>query len=143
MTLKRFILLHIQLYFVLVTLIFAASMVIGLIVAPEQEIYYYQLSEPFIMAALCVMPFCITYFKEEPTIKQYIIRHIIQLALIEVIVLSMITPPDNTDKALFYIVLGAVVFAIYVLSKMIVWFQKYRQSQKMTEQLKRLQENEI
>ena len=50
MTIKEFIISRIQLFILLVTLIFAVSMVIGLIFTPEAELHYYQLIGPFILA---------------------------------------------------------------------------------------------
>lgn len=139
MTFKEFLLLHLQIFFVLVTLIFAASTVVGLIVIPEQNLRYSQLIGPFVIAALCVLPTFITYFKKEPTLKQYIIRHIIQFVVIEGIVLFFIDPPAGGNKVLFYIIIGAIVLIIYALTKFIILFQKYRQSKKLTEQLQLFQ----
>ena len=109
----------------------AASFVIGIIYVPEQNIKYYQLSGSFIMAAVCVLPTFVTYFKNEPTLKQYIIRHIIQFAIIEAVVLLMIQPPADTDKILFRVIIGAAVFVVYVLVKLTVWLQKYHQSKQL------------
>ena len=139
MNFKEFLLMHLQIYCVLVTLIYAASLVIGIIYVPEQNIKYYQLAGPFVTAALCVLPTFITYFKNEPTLKQYIIRHIIQFVMIEAIVLFITQPPADTDKTLFRVIIGAVVFVVYMLVKLIVWLQKYRQSRQLTEQLKQFQ----
>lgn len=143
MTYKRFLLLHLQLYCVLVTLIFAASLIVGVIFIPEQELRYSQLVGPFITAALCVLPTFVTYFKKEPTLPEYIIRHIIQLALIEAVVLWMISPPKGVDNTLFYLMIGVIVLVIYVLAKLAVWLQKSRESKMLTEQLKELQQSEL
>lgn len=143
MTFKEFLLLHLQIYCVLVTLIFAASTVVGIIVIPEESLKYSQLIGPFIISALCVLPTFITYFRKEPTLRQYIIRHIIQFILIEGIVLFFIDPPADGNKVLFYIIIGAIVLVIYAVTKFIIWFQKYRQSKKLTEQLKTLQSENI
>lgn len=142
MAFKRFLVLHLQLYCVLVTLIFAASYIVGLIFAPEQNISYSQLVGPFVLAGLCVLPTFITYFRKEPNLKQFIIRSVIQLAVIEVIVLFFIQPPENTSAALFYLLIGAIVLVIYVLAKLTVWLNKYLQSKKLTEQLRAFQANE-
>lgn len=139
MNFKKFLLVHLQIYCVLVTLIYASSMIIGMIYVPEQNIKYYQLAGPFIIAAVCILPTFVTYFKTEPTLKQYIIRHMIQLAVIEATVLIMIQPPENTDQILFRVVIGAVVFVVYILVKLIIWLQKYHQSKQLTEQLKQFQ----
>lgn len=139
MTFKEFLLLHLQLFCVLVTLIYAASLIVGMIAVPQQSLQYYQLVGPFILAALCVLPTFITYFRKEPTLGQYIFRHILQLALIEAIVLVFTEPPAGTGKVLFYVIIGVIVLVIYAIAKLMVWLQKYMQSKKLTEQLKQLQ----
>ena len=121
MKFKEFLILHLQIYFVLVTLIFAASMTVGVIVTPDESLRYYQLIGPFVEAGLCLLPSVITYFKTEPTLPQYIFRHIIQLSVIEGIIF-MTEPPADSKKV--YLILGVVVFIIYVASKLIVWLQK-------------------
>ena len=141
MTIKEFIISRIQLFILLVTLIFAVSMVIGLIFTPEAELHYYQLIGPFILAALYVLPTLITYFRKEPTVRQYIIRHIIQLILIEGVVLTQIQPPYKENQVIFDIVLGAAVLIVYLFASLMMWLNKVRQSKKLTEQLKLLQEN--
>lgn len=139
MKFKDFLIMHLQIYCILVTLIFAVSMIMGMIYVPEENIKYSQLAGPFIIASVCILPTFITYFKNEPTLKQYIIRHIIQFALIEVMVLLMVQPQDDTDKTLFRVIVGVSVFVIYMFVKLIVWLQKYRQSRQLTEQLKQFQ----
>ncbi len=141
MTIKEFILMRVQLFFFLVTMILAASFFVGITVAPEQELYYQDLISPIIMAGLCILPTCVTYFKKEPTIKQYVFRLVLQLGLIEGILLTVLTPPSDTDKLVFYITIGVIIFVIYVIAVCIFWFQKYRQSQKLTQQLKNFQIN--
>ncbi len=141
MSFKEFLLLNMQVYCVLVTLIFATSLIVGLIFAPEQNLRYYHLASPFLMAALCTLPSFITYFKNEPTLKQYIFRHILQLMVIETVVLIMIEPPADTDSTLFYLMIGIITVVIFVLVKLMIWLRKYAESQKLTEQLKQMQKN--
>ena len=51
-------------------------------------------------------------------------------------------PYPTYGALLFYVILGAVVLVIYVLALLIMWLQKYRQSKKLTDQLKKLQTSE-
>lgn len=139
MTVKEFIISRVQIFFFLVTLILIASAVMGLIYQPDMELRYYHLFSPVIMAACCVLPTYVTYYKKEPTVRQYIIRQIIELSLIELVVMLLVTPPEGIEKPLFYIVLGAVIAFIYVLTMVMLWLQKVQQSQKLTEQLHHLQ----
>ena len=141
MTLREFIISRVHLYFILVALIFAVSMGVGLIFTPDRAIYYYQLIGPFILAGMCVLPTLVTYFRKEPTLGQYSLRHAIQLLLIEGIVLTQIQPPENGSPVVFYIVMGAAVPVVYLLASLLMWLQKLRESKKLTEQLKLFQED--
>lgn len=141
MTFKEFLISRVQLFFFLVTLIFAVSMILGLIFTPEQELHYYQLIGPFLIAALCVLTTFVSYFRKEPSVWQLVLRHSIQLILIELVVVTQITPPVDGNPMVFRIILGAVVFAIYLLASLMLWLQKYIQSKKLTEQLKKLQQS--
>lgn len=140
MTIKEFLISRIQLYFLLVTLIFAVSMIIGMIFTPGQELYYYQLIGPFFLAALCVLSTFITYSRKEPTVRQVVLRNIIRLILIEGIVLTKIQPPEQENQVLFRILLAAAVLIVYLLASLMMWLRRVRQSGMMTEQLKILQE---
>lgn len=144
MTLKEFIISRVQLFFFLVPLILTATVVIGSVAAPEQEIHYYQLLNPIITAGLCVLPTCVTYFRKEPTLKQYIPRLAIQLVLIQCVVMILISPPADggITPIQYYLLLNTAVVFIYVLTMLMFWFQKYRQSKKLTEQLKKLQKEQ-
>ena len=142
MTIKEFIISRMQLFFLLVTLILTATIILGSIYEPDRELHYNSLVSPLIIAACCVLPTCVTYFRKEPTLRQFVIRQMIELVLIEAIVMLMITPPDDMSKPLFYIVLGAVILAIYAAAMLFFWLQKYVQSKKLTEQLKALQAGE-
>ena len=70
-----------------------------------------------------------------------LLRLVLELTMIEAIVMFLITPPETSDRLTFYITLGIAIFIIYVLAEIMMWFQKYQQSKKLTIQLKRLQES--
>ena len=142
MTFREFVISRIQLFFLLVTLILTATVILGGIFDPERELHYYHLLSPMIIAACCVLPTCVTYFKKEPDLRQYIIRQIIELVLIEAVVMFLISPPDGFEKTVFYFTLSAAVAVIYVLADLLMWLQKNQQSKKLTEQLKELQQSE-
>lgn len=141
MTLKEFLISRVRLFFILVTLILLATSIMGGIVAPEQDIKYYQLMSPIVIAGLCVLPTCVTYFKKEPTPGQYFLRCGIQLILIEAVVMLFLTPPDggSVSRPLFYVLIGVTVLMIYAAATALLWLNKYRESRELTEQLKKLQ----
>ena len=139
MTIKEFIISRIRLFFFLTTMILAASSILGGVIAPDQEIKYYHLLSPIIIAACCVLPTCATFYTKEPTPGQFIIRQIIEIALIEAVVVFLVSVPEGADAVWFRIVLGAVVIMIYLLAMVMMWLEKKLQSKKLTQQLRQFQ----
>ena len=142
MKLKEFIIVRIRLFFLLTTMILAATAILGGMIAPEQEIKPRHLLSPIIIAACCVLPTCVTFYRKEPTPIQYIIRQIIEIILIEAVVLFLVSVPEGVDKILFYVVLGAVILVIYLLAMVMMWLEKYLEYKKLTEQLINFQHSE-
>ena len=139
MTIKEFIISRVQIFFFLVTLILTATVVLGAIYQPDKELRYYHLLSPVILAACCVLPTCATFYTKEPTPGQFIIRQIIEIALIEAVVVFLVSVPEGADAVWFRIVLGAVVIMIYLLAMVMMWLEKKLQSKKLTQQLRQFQ----
>ena len=142
MTCKEFIISRVQIFFCLVPLILMASVIIGNIYAPEQVIHYSDLLAPIITAGLCVLPTCVTYFRKEPGLMQYLLRLAIQLVLIVTEVMLLISPPADVSPVRFYWALGVTVCVIYALVMLMFWLQKVRQSRKLTQQLIEFQQGQ-
>ena len=135
MTFKEFIISRVQIFFCLVPLILVASVILGSIYAPAKVFHYADLLAPIITAGFCVLPTCVTYFKKEPGLKQYLLRLAIQLVLIVTEVMLLISPPADVSPIRFYGALGVTVCIIYALVMLMFWLQKVRQSRKLTQQL--------
>lgn len=56
---------------------------------PDRIFYYKDFTDTFIMAGLCIIPTIVIYSKKELTMKQMVVRYIIQLVLIEIIMLFL------------------------------------------------------
>ena len=139
MTFKEFIISRVQIFFCLVPLILMASVLLGSVYAPEQVFHYADLLAPIITAGFCVLPTCVTYFRKEPDVKQYLLRLAIQLALIVTEVMLLISPPADVSPIRFYGALGISVCVIYALVMLMFWLQKVRQSRKLTQRLREWQ----
>ena len=137
MTFKEFIISRVQIFFCLVPLILIASVLFGSVYAPEQVLHYDDLLAPIRTAAWCVLPTCVTYFRKEPDIKQYLLRLTLQLVLIQAEVMLLIAPPadGSVSPIRFYGTLGVTVLVIYAAVMLMFWLQKIRQSRKLTQQL--------
>lgn len=141
MTIKEFIISRFQLFFFLVTLILIAEYVIGVFAAPDQVLHNKDLLGPVAAAGLCIIPTCVTYYKKEPTLKQYFVRLIIQLVLIETVMFIAANPDmgNGMSEAQVRIMIGAATFIIYVLAVLIMYCRNYRQSKALTSELKKFQ----
>jgi len=144
MSIKEFALSRLQLFFFLVTMILAAEYFIGEAAAPEQVLHNKDLLAPLAAAGLCIIPTFVTYFKTEPTVKQYISRLVIQLALIEIIMLTAVNPDTamRSGRVEFYIMVGVSIFVIYVLAVAIMYFRNYRQAKALNSELERFRQKQ-
>ena len=144
MTIKEFIISRFQLFCFLVTLILTAEYIIGAVAAPDQLLHNKDLLGPIAAAGLCIIPTCVTYFKKEPTLRQYVVRLVIQLILIEIIMLIAVNPDigNTMSRVQIRLMIGAVTFVIYILAVMIMYFRNYMQSKDLTTDLLRFQKSE-
>lgn len=140
MTFKEFIINRIQVFFFLVTMILLAQVVLGNIIEPDRTLYYKDFVGTFVMAGLCMLPTVVTYSKKELNLKQMIVRHIIQLVLIEGIMLTLaiIGIAPSPQKPLSVVLIVTATAIIYALAIFLMWYRQYLESKKLTEILKNI-----
>lgn len=124
-------------YFMLATMILGVMAVLGTYFMPEIRFGYDQFGIPLIYAAWGTLPNIVMYAKKELTMKQMLVRKIIQLILVEVIVISVALPTEILEGGNNELVisLAGSVFVIYALTHAIAWYQDSVTAQKMTEEL--------
>ena len=124
-------------YFMLTTLILVVMTVLGTYFMPDVRFGYEEFEAPLIYAAWGTLPNIVMYAKKELTMKQMLVRKIIQLILVEVIVVSVALPADILERgnSVLLIALVGCVFVIYVLTHVIEWYQDSLTAKKMTEEL--------
>ena len=130
-------------YFMLTTMILAVMMVLGTYFMPEIRFGYDQFKAPLIYAAWGTLPNVVMYAKKELTMKQMLIRKMIQLILVEVIVLAVALPIEIIENGNGALAISLVicVFVIYVLTHVIEWYQNSVTAKRMTEELLVFQKN--
>ena len=111
-------------YFMPTTMILAAMTVLETYFMPEVRYGYEQFETPLIYAAWGTLPSIVMYAKKELTMKQMLVRKIIQLILVEVIVISVALPTEILESGNCVLVISLVicVFVIYVLTHAIEWY---------------------
>lgn len=124
-------------YFMLATMILGVMAVLGTYFMPEIRFGYDQFGIPLIYAAWGTLPNIVMYAKKELTMKQMLVRKIIQIILVEVIVISVALPTEILEGGNNELVisLAGSVFVIYALTHAIAWYQDSVTAQKMTEEL--------
>ena len=129
-------------YFMLTTMILVVMTVLGTYFMPEVRFGYKEFEAPLTYAAWGTLPSIVLYAKKELTMKQMLVRKIIQLILIEIIVLVVALPADIIDRGNSALVISLIgcVFVIYLLTHIIEWYQDSVTAKKMTEELLLFQE---
>ena len=129
-------------YFMLTTMILVVMTVLGTYFMPEVRFGYKEFEAPLTYAAWGTLPSIVLYAKKELTMKQMLVRKIIQLILIEVIVLVVALPADIIDRGNSALIISLIVcvFVIYLLTHIIEWYQDSVTAKKMTEELLLFQE---
>ena len=124
-------------YFMLTTMILAVMTLLGTYFMPEVRFGYEQFEIPLIYAAWGTLPNIVMYAKKELTMKQMLIRKIIQLILVEIIIISVALPPGILESGNSALVISLIicVFVIYILTHIIEWYQDSVTAKKMTEDL--------
>ncbi len=130
-------------YFMLVTMILGIMMVLGMHFMPDARFGYEAFGTPLIYAAYGTLPNIVMYAKKELTMKQFLIRKIIQLVLVEIIVITVAIPAEIIDagNTKVAVALAISILVVYILTHLIEWFQNYTVAKKMTEQLLIFQQN--
>ena len=132
-------------FFISVTLINIAILVLGLVFRPEQKFGYEVFVYPLIYGLIGVIPTLVINVNRELTVKQVVIRKAIEMVLIIVLLLAFIFGGLPADRANITAAAGVAVSVviIYVLVTLISWLLDVRTAGKMTEDLLRFQEEQM
>ena len=145
MKLKKFIKSTLASYFIIVTLVNVATLVLGSIFRPEQRFGYEAFLAPLLYGALGLIPVFIMYSPKELTIKQIVIRKIVQLIALEfILVLAGFGRENLKAENLALIASFALsVLIIYVLVHVISWVLNLEMARQLTMDLQSYQSREL
>lgn len=130
-------------FFIIVTLVNIAIFVCGIVLAPDEKLGYTAFIVPVIDGLLGVIPGLVMYSKRELTVKQMIVRDIIQLLSIELIIIIFsfgFSGFTNVDVPKFLAIVLSVAF-VYVGVVVIMYLLDFKTAKKMTDDLKAFQES--
>ena len=130
-------------FFIIVTLVNIAIFICGIVLAPDEKLGYTAFIVPVIDGLLGVIPGLVMYSKRELTVRQMIVRDIIQLLSIELIILVFtfgFSGFSNVDISKFLAIVLSVAF-VYVGVVVIMYLLDFRTAKKMTDDLKAFQKS--
>jgi hypothetical protein len=143
MSVKEFIVSRVRLFFILTVMIMFAQWITGMILDPEATLHYRDLSSPFKMAGLCILPTVVTYSRKKLTLREMLIRHAIQLLLIEGVMMLLVFTGDfvKGDRLPIALLIAGITLVIYCFAVLLMWLNQLSESKKMTAQLHQLQQS--
>ena len=108
-------------FFIIVTCISAVIGIIGLIYEPNRRFGYEAYFSPLIFGAISIIPSFVTYSNKELSVKQMILRNVIQLVILECLILiTGYSFGVMKDK----VILSSVAFSViivFIIVHLISW----------------------
>ena len=128
-------------FFVVVTCINLGMAFMGMIYAPDTRFGYEALLFPVFYGFLGILPSAVLYSRKELTVKQMLLRKIIQLILIEAIMVGIVFFLEGTDFSTL-LPFMIMVLAVCLAAEGILWLAADKKVKKLNAQLKRFQDRE-
>ena len=129
-------------FFISVTLINLAILILGKILRPEQQFGYEVFAYPLIYGVIGIIPALFVKSDKELTLKQAIIKEIVQMIMtvVVIVVFIFVGQPLTRDILITASAVALSIVIIYCLVVLIGWLMDLRTARVMTEDLKRFQE---
>jgi hypothetical protein len=128
-------------FFVSVTCITAAMLLLGLVFQPEVRIGYEVFLSPLLFGAISSIPLLVKYSKAELTIRQTIVRNTIHFILLELSVMSVLYFGGILTTIEMAVSLGVSILLIDITVNLVLWVNDKRTAKQFNEALKKWQSN--
>lgn len=125
-------------FFIIVTLANVATFAVGMIFRPEEQFGYEAFLTPLIYGALGVLPNLVMCSGRELTVRQLIIRKVVQFLVLELILVAAAVGIKNLKAENMGVITGFAVsvLIIFLLVQVISWLLEVRQAEQMTAELR-------
>lgn len=134
---KEFAIDLIRTFFTVVTLVNVAMLLLGTWFVPDMKFGYEVFWAPLIYGAVGTLPNIVMYSKRELTVKELLVRKVLEFILIEVFVLLVAFYGTDTfwKQPKIVISVGISIFVIYVIASVIDWAQNCIAAKRMMDEL--------
>ena len=130
-------------FFISVTLINLAMFILGLMMEPDLQFGYEAFAYPLIYGIIGSIPGLIMYSKKELTIRQTLIREVIQMFMIIILIIFFMFGRFKNIPDLIPQIVGVSIsiMVIYVLVHVFGWMIDLKTANIMNEELMKFQKN--
>ena len=131
-------------FFITVTLINLAMLILGKLLEPEQVFGYEAFMYPLIYGLIGTIPSIVIRDKKEISVKQELIRKVLNMLLIIVLMLAFMFGGREITSELIAAAVGVAIsiVIIFVLVNLIIWWLDLKTAKDMTEDLLKYQEKQ-
>ncbi|WP_022756077.1 DUF3021 family protein [Butyrivibrio fibrisolvens] len=131
-------------FFITVTLINLAMLILGKLLEPEQVFGYEAFMYPLIYGLIGTIPSIVIRDKKELSVKQELIRKVMNMLLIIVLMLAFMFGGREITSELIAAAAGVSIsiVIIFVLVNLIIWWFDLKTAKDMTEDLLKYQEKQ-
>lgn len=131
-------------FFITVTLINLAMLILGKLLEPEQVFGYEAFMYPLIYGLIGTIPSIVIRDKKELSVKQELIRKVMNMLLIIVLMLAFMFGGREITSELIAAAVGVTIsiVIIFVLVNLIIWWLDLKTAKDMTEDLLMYQEKQ-
>lgn len=131
-------------FFITVTLINLAMLILGKLLEPEQVFGYEAFMYPLIYGLIGTIPSIVIRDKKELSVKQELIRKVMNMLLIIVLMLAFMFGGREITSELIAAAVGVAIsiVIIFVLVNLIIWWLDLKTAKDMTKDLLKYQEKQ-
>ena len=131
-------------FFITVTLINVAMLILGKLLEPTQVFGYEAFMYPLIYGLIGTIPSIVIRDKKELSVKQELIRKVMNMLLIIVLMLAFMFGGREITSELIAAAVGVSIsiVIIFVLVNLIIWWLDLKTAKDMTEDLLKYQEKQ-
>ena len=131
-------------FFISVTLINVAMLILGKILAPDQTFGYEAFLYPLIYGLIGAIPSLLIRSKKELSVMQVLVRKIMQVLLLIVLLLAFMFGGQKNTPELIAAAVGVSlsVIIIFVLVNLILWWLDLRTARNLTKDLLQFQQKQ-
>lgn len=125
-------------FFVVVTCVNLAMAFLGMRYEPEIRFGYKAFLFPVMYGFLGILPSAVTYSRRELSVKQMLLRKLLQLLLLEGIMVGIVFFAGRTDWEVL-LPFMVMILLISIAAEGVLWFVARRKAKSLNEELKRFQ----